>query len=36
MGVEQWQIYIEAKDAVLGGHQTQGGPKIFNEKMAVE
>jgi len=29
----QWRIYIEAKEAVLGGHQTQGAPKfIINKK----
>jgi len=32
----QWQIYIEAKEAVLGGPRTQGAPQIYNKKIAAE
>jgi len=33
----QWRIYIEAKEAVLGGPQTQRAPQIYNiKKMFVE
>jgi len=31
----QWRIYIEAKEAVLGGPRIQGAPK-FIKKMAGE
>jgi len=27
----QWRIYIEAKEAVLGGPRTQGAPKFIKE-----
>jgi len=27
-GSKQWQIYIEAKEAVLGGPRTQGAPQV--------
>jgi len=28
----QWRIYIEEKEAVLGGLQTQGAPQIYKIK----
>jgi len=33
----QWRIYIEAKEAVLGGPRTPRAPQIYNKKkMAAE
>jgi len=32
----QWQIYIEAKEAVLGGPGLKRPPKFINKKMAAE
>jgi len=31
-GYGQWRIYIQAKEAVLGGPRTQGAPQIYNLK----
>jgi len=27
----QWRIYIEAKEAVFGGHRTQEAPQIYKK-----
>jgi len=27
----QWRIYIEAKEVVLGGPRTQGAPQIYKK-----
>jgi len=32
--MNEWQIYIEAKEAVLGGPRTIGAPQIYIKKAA--